>query len=320
MAIVSPDIGGLSGGMQAIAEGGGVSSALKSVDIAGPKLGGEIQTAFGGPGALNPEISADFTSGLDKTLDTNPNAGIKDIAGLDLKDADVKLVGAETPTETGKPTGESTTTAAAPTEVPAANGPTSPESTTPAATEQPDEVPTAAVPENADKIEQTQALEAKVKDGTATAEDLKALRELKADPAQHRADLEQKALDGTISDDEITELGNLNASETTSSQTPEQQAEELMKREGLGTSTEEGLAGLSTEQRQQIQEAFEEMFKDVDKARRRDAEKEREMKRLQKEMQRLREQNKRLTDRVKELNERLDTAASEQAPEYKKAA
>ena len=102
--------------------------------------------------------------------------------------------------------------------------------------------------------------------------------------------------------------------------TPEQQAEELMKREGLGTSTEEGLAGLSTEQREQIQKAFEDMFKDVDKARKQDEERKREMKRLQREMQRLREQNKRLADQVKELNEKLDAAASEHAPEYKKAA
>jgi chromosome segregation ATPase len=250
-------------------------------------------------------------------LDVDPGAGIKDVANVNPNTplsatldgtSDSSISVDKSTIEPGGKTPSSATTE---------DTASSASSETP----EPAAEPVAAVaPENADKAAKTQALEAKVADKTATAEDIKALRELKADPAQHRADLEQKALDGTITDAEADELGQLNTSETTSSQTPEQQAEELMKREGLGTSTEEGLAGLSTEQREQIQKAFEDMFKDVDKARKQDEERKREMKRLQREMQRLREQNKRLADQVKELNEKLDAAASEHAPEYKKAA
>src|SRR5450759_4332312 len=96
MAINSPDIGGAVGGMQAIAEGGGMGAVGK---LGAEGLGSVANTGFEGMAAnLGPEISTDFTSGLDKTLDANPNAGIKDIAKFDLKDADVKSAGSETPT------------------------------------------------------------------------------------------------------------------------------------------------------------------------------------------------------------------------------
>jgi hypothetical protein len=325
MAISSPDIGGLAGGMQAIVEGGAVGGALKSVEVAGPKLGGEIQAAFDGPGGvLGPDIG-DFTKGLDAKLDINPGAGIQDIANVNPDvplsstpdiTSDSSISADKLTAESAGETSESNTAVATEGKdtAPAADAPTTAESVAPT-TKQPDIEPTtaepttpaateadqpAADPENADKVARTQALEAKVNDKTATAEDIKALRELKADPAQHRADLEQKALDGTITDEEADELGKLNASEATSSQTPEQQAEELMEREGL--------AGISDESKQQIQEAFEKMFKDADKAREQDAAREREMKRLQREMKKLREQNKRLTDQVKELNSKLEAA------------
>ncbi|MGA2911760.1 MAG: hypothetical protein ABSE17_04000 [Candidatus Levyibacteriota bacterium] len=216
MAISSPDIGGLTGGMQAIAEGGAVSGALKSVEVAGPKLGGEIQAAFDGPGILGPDIG-DFTKGLDAKLDVDPGAGIKDVANVNPNTplsatldgtSDSSISVDKSTIEPGGKTPSSATTE---------DTASSASSETP----EPAAEPVAAVaPENADKAAKTQALEAKVADKTATAEDIKALRELKADPAQHRADLEQKALDGTITDAEADELGQLNTSETTSSQTP----------------------------------------------------------------------------------------------------
>lgn len=84
-------------------------------------------------------------------------------------------------------------------------------------------------PEDAAKAKRTQELEEKVKNRTATADELKELRGMKQDPEQHRKDLEQKAIDGTITDQEAEELGRMNIPEDSKNLTPEQQAEQLKK-------------------------------------------------------------------------------------------
>lgn len=92
-----------------------------------------------------------------------------------------------------------------------------------------------AVAKEADpaKAAQIKDLEQKVKDGKATAAEIRQLRELKTDPQQRIENLKQKALDGTITDQEADELGAINANE--SRLTPEQQQEQLSKQvEDLG--------------------------------------------------------------------------------------
>lgn len=80
---------------------------------------------------------------------------------------------------------------------------------------------------NAETAKQVGDLEAKVKNGTATAAEVKQLRELKQDPGEKRRSLEQKALDGTITDQEAEELGRMNSGEKPENLTPEQQMEKL---------------------------------------------------------------------------------------------
>lgn len=98
-------------------------------------------------------------------------------------------------------------------------------------------------PEDTDKAKRTQELEEKVKNRTATADEIKELRNLKQDPEQRRKDLEQRAIDGAITDQEAEELGKLNSAENTEKLTPEQQMEKLQKDiDELGTELMEKMA------------------------------------------------------------------------------
>lgn len=93
-----------------------------------------------------------------------------------------------------------------------------------------------------DKASKIKELEEGVKNKTATADQIKQLRELKQDPDVRRQTLEQKALDGTITDPEAQELGNLNT-KIAEKLTPEQQTEELKKQaDALGTRIMDKLA------------------------------------------------------------------------------
>jgi len=81
-----------------------------------------------------------------------------------------------------------------------------------------------------------QNLEAKVKDKTATPDEIKQLRDLKKDSEQRRSELEQRALDGTITDEEADELGNLNSKDTENQDGKEKTTEEMAQEvEDLGT-------------------------------------------------------------------------------------
>lgn len=88
----------------------------------------------------------------------------------------------------------------------------------------------------ADREKRTQELDEKVKNDTATSDELKELRGLKQDPEQRRNELKQKASDGTITDQEVDELVKLNSKEDGKQLTPEQQLEKLQKDiDDLGT-------------------------------------------------------------------------------------
>lgn len=82
-------------------------------------------------------------------------------------------------------------------------------------------------PKQAEKAKRQAELEQKIKDGNATADEIKEYREGKKDPAQRKKDLEQKALDGTITDQEAEELGKMNKDAENKPAKKEQTAEEL---------------------------------------------------------------------------------------------
>lgn len=159
-------------------------------------------------GAETPAVKAARARGRRQKLGTAPQAG-------------APIENPATPTAPEVPQ------AAAPTPEAAATAPPTPEaSTTPTPAEQTTQQPTA---EAKAQQQRAQALEAKIKDKTATPDEIRELRDLKQDPEQQRQILEQKALDGTITDDEADKLGALNSKDTTHAAelTPEQQTEQL---------------------------------------------------------------------------------------------
>ncbi len=274
---ITAGVGGtsLGGGLSSVAEGGlggasisgnvtegtGIPASISPVESPAPSVDAglkEAQDAFGGPAALGPDV-APLVGDLDKSLEENPEAGIKELAGANVDAGNTGAVPTEEPTgDGGVATQAETTAPPAGQEMPATaayatEAAETEEATKPQAVEanggqqtaetqsedsaKPQEAQT-ATPEDADKLGKINALQEKIDNKTATADEIKELRNLKQDPEQRRAGLEQKAKDGTITDEEADELGKLNAEGKDKAQelTPEQKLEKLNKDiEDLGT-------------------------------------------------------------------------------------